>query len=125
MTRSEPERWDAVILPCRGLFDLQLRELWRYRDLVALLLRRNLVVNYRQTVFGPIWYLLQPLVTTAVYTTVFGLVVRVPTDGIVPSLFYLSGVVLWSSFSSNVVGTADVFVTNIGIFGKVYFPRLA
>lgn len=125
MTFTEPETWDTVIVPRRGMFDLRLGELWRYRDLVALLLRRNLLVNYRQTILGPIWYIVQPVAATVVYTIVFGMIVRAPTDHISPALFYLSGVVVWTSFATNVVGTSDVFSANIGVFGKVYFPRLA
>lgn len=125
MTYSAPERWDTVVVPRRGLFDLQLGELWRYRDLIVLLLRRNLVVNYRQTILGPIWHVAQPLAATLVYTIVFGLIVRVPTDNISPSLFYLSGILVWNSFSANVTGMSDVFFVNMSIFGKVYFPRLA
>lgn len=125
MTDSASGSWDAVIVPRRGLFDLRLGELWRYRDLIALMLRRNLVVAYRQTILGPLWYVIQPLIATVIYTVVFGLIVRVPTDNISPTLFYLSGVVVWSSFSSNVVGTADIFFANMGVFGKVYFPRMS
>lgn len=125
MTDSDSASWDAVIVPRRGLFDLRLGELWRYRDLIALMLRRNLVVAYRQTILGPIWYVVQPLIATVIYTVVFGLIVRVPTDNISLTLFYLSGVVVWSSFSSNVVGTADIFFANMGVFGKVYFPRMS
>ena len=125
MASLEPERWDTVIVPRRGIFDLRLGELWRYRDLVALLLRRNLVVNYRQTLLGPVWYIVQPVTATIVYTVVFGMIARVPTDNISPVLFYLSGVVVWTSFASNVVGTSDIFATNMAVFGKVYFPRLA
>src|SRR5689334_2172406 len=124
MTDSDSASWDAVIVPRRGLFDLRLGELWRYRDLIALMLRRNLVVAYRQTILGPIWYVVQPLIATVIYTVVFGLIVRVPTDNISLTLFYLSGVVVWSSFSSNVIGTADIFFANMGVFGKVYFPRM-
>lgn len=122
---SESGSWDAVILPRRGLFDLRLGELWQYRDLIALMLRRNLVVTYRQTILGPFWYVVQPLIATVIYMVVFGLIVRVPTDKIAPALFFLSGVVVWSSFSSNVVGTADIFFANMGVFGKVYFPRMS
>lgn len=125
MTDSASGSWDEVIVPRRGLFDLRLGELWRYRDLIALMLRRNLVVAYRQTVLGPIWYVVHPLIATVIYTVVFGLIVRVPTDNISPTLFYLSGVVVWSSFSSNVVGTSDIFFANMGVFGKVYFPRMS
>jgi lipopolysaccharide transport system permease protein len=116
--------WDVVITPHRGLFDLRLRELWVYRDLIGLFVRRNFVVNYRQTILGPLWYVLQPLATTAIFFVVFGMIARVPTDQIAPGLFYMSGILMWSNFSSNVIATGDVFGTNMGVFGKVYFPRL-
>jgi lipopolysaccharide transport system permease protein len=115
--------WEVTITPKQNPFDFGFREVWRSRDLIALFVRRNFIVNYRQTVLGPIWYVLQPLLTTAVFTVVFGLV-KMPTDGIPPALFYLSGVVLWSNFSVNLMSTSDIFVANMGLFGKVYFPRL-
>jgi lipopolysaccharide transport system permease protein len=124
MPFPDVEAWDVVIVPRRGLLDLRLGELWHYRDLIALLVRRNLVVNYRQTVLGPLWYIVQPLATTAVFTIIFGWIAKMPTDRVSPILFYLSGVVMWSNFSANVVGISDVFGTNMSVFGKVYFPRL-
>jgi lipopolysaccharide transport system permease protein len=121
---SDDDAWDVLIVSKRSLFDLRLGELWRYRDLISLFVRRNFVVTYRQTILGPIWYIVQPLTTTAVFTLIFGVIARMPTDGISSSLFYLSGIVMWSNFSSNLVATSDVFVTNMAVFGKVYFPRL-
>jgi homopolymeric O-antigen transport system permease protein len=121
---QEPD-WDVVISSRAGVLDLGLRDLWRYRDLIRLFVRRNYVVYYRQTVLGPLWYVVQPLTTTAVFTVIFSLVARLPTDQISPALFYLSGIVMWSNFSANLMTTSDVFVANMGIFSKVYFPRLA
>src|ERR1700757_2512155 len=89
--------------------DLGLSEIWQYRDLIRLFVRRNFVVNFRQTLFGPIWYLVQPLTTTAVFTVVFGMIAKIPTDQIPATLFYMSGIILWSSFSTNVTTTSDVF----------------
>jgi lipopolysaccharide transport system permease protein len=123
--RGQESDWDVVISAKAGVLDLGLRELWRYRDLIRLFVRRNYVAYYRQTVLGPLWYVVQPLTTTAVFTVIFSLIARLPTDQISPTLFYLSGVVMWSNFSTNLMTTSDVFVANMGIFNKVYFPRLA
>ncbi|MBW7961126.1 ABC transporter permease [Bradyrhizobium sp. BR 10261] len=116
--------WDVTIAPRQGLLDLGLEDLWRFRDLVRLLAYRNYMVNYRQTVLGPLWYVVQPLMTTAIFTMVFKFIGALPTDGIPAVLFYLSGIVVWSNFATNLMSTSDVFVANIGLFGKVYFPRL-
>ena len=124
MTDTDRSKWDVTIVPKQNLFDLGLDEVWRFRDLIGLFVHRNFIVNYRQTILGPLWYVVQPLMTTAVFTIVFGLIGRMPTDGIPPILFYLSGIVVWSNYASNVMSTADVFVANMGLFGKVYFPRL-
>jgi lipopolysaccharide transport system permease protein len=115
--------WDVVVTP-HHILNTGARELWRYRDLIALLARRNFVVNYRQTVLGPLWHILQPLTTTAAFTIVFSRIAHMPTDEITPFLFYMSGLVIWSNFSLNVSTTADVFIANAAIFSKVYFPRL-
>jgi lipopolysaccharide transport system permease protein len=124
-SRGEDADWDVVITSKWNMFDLGLGNLWRYRDLIMLFVRRNYVVFYRQTVLGPLWYVVQPLTTTAVFTVIFSLIARIPTDQISPTLFYLSGVIMWSNFSANLMTTSDVFTTNMGIFSKVYFPRLA
>src|SRR5262249_52778944 len=124
-SRDRDSGWDVVITSRWNAFDLGVRDLWRYRDLIMLFVRRNYVVYYRQTVLGPMWYVVQPLTTTAVFTVIFSLIAQISTDQISPTLFYLSGVVMWSNFSANLMTTSDVFTANMGIFGKVYFPRLA
>lgn len=124
MTDADNSAWDITITPYQGLLDFGLQHVWKFRDLIGLFVHRNYTVNYRQTILGPLWYVVQPLMTTAVFTVVFGLIGAMPTDGVPPVLFYLSGVVVWSNFSSNVNSTSDVFVANMGLFGKVYFPRL-
>jgi lipopolysaccharide transport system permease protein len=124
MTDTDNSTWDVTITPGHGFSDLGLEDVWRFRDLIGLFVHRNYMVNYRQTILGPLWYVVQPLMTTAVFTVVFGLIGAMPTDGVPPVLFYLSGIVVWSNFSSNLVMTSDVFVANMGLFGKVYFPRL-
>jgi len=124
MADADDSNWDITITSSQRLLDLGLEEVWRFRDLIKLLAHRNYMVNYRQTVLGPLWYVISPLMTTAVFTVVFGVIGAMPTDGVPPVLFYISGVVLWSNFSSNLTSTSDVFVANMGLFGKVYFPRL-
>lgn len=114
--------WDIEITPRRECLDLA--GLWRYRDLIALLVKRDFVAFYKQTVLGPLWYLLQPIFTTLVFTVIFGRIANIPTDGIPGPLFYMAGVVLWSYFASCMTKTSDTFAANANVFGKVYFPRL-
>ncbi|MEW6404499.1 MAG: ABC transporter permease [Chloroflexota bacterium] len=117
--------WDIIIRPQRAWWDLRLGELWRYRDLVRLFVWRDFVAYYKQTILGPLWYLIQPILTTVVFTIIFGNVARLPTDGLPPFLFYLAGNTVWGYFASCVQNTANTFTGNAAIFGKVYFPRLA
>ena len=122
---AEPETWDLVIQPQRNLLDLRLGELWRYRDLVMLFVRRDFVSVYKQTILGPLWYLIQPLLTTITFTVIFGGIANLPTDGLPQFLFYMSGTVVWSYFADCLTKTSNTFVSNANLFGKVYFPRLA
>jgi lipopolysaccharide transport system permease protein len=117
-------RWDKIIRPRKGWLDVQLYELWRYRDLIYLFVRRDFVAIYKQTIIGPLWYVLQPLLTTGVFTIIFGKIAKLPTDGLPPFLFYLSGVITWKYFADCLNNTSNTFVGNAHIFGKVYFPRL-
>jgi len=114
-----------IIRPKTGWFDLHLSDLWRYRDLVMLFVRRDLVATYKQTVFGPLWFILQPLLTTLTFTLIFGNVAKLSTDGLPKILFYLSGVTAWNYFSECLMKTSETFSANANMFGKVYFPRLA
>ncbi len=125
VSNLEPEHWDMIIGPQRSLFDLRLGELWRYRDLVMLFVRRDFVAFYKQTILGPLWYLIQPLLTTITFTIIFGNFANLPTDGLPDFLFYMSGTVIWTYFASCLTKTSETFVSNANIFGKVYFPRLA
>ena len=122
---SQNETWDMVIQPQRSLLDLRLGELWRYKDLVMLFVRRDFVSVYKQTILGPLWYLIQPLLTTITFTVIFGNIASLPTDGLPQFLFYMSGTVVWSYFASCLTKTSEPFVQNANLFGKVYFPRLA
>lgn len=116
--------WTEVISPKKGIFDINLKELWRYRDLIMLFVRRDFVSTYKQTILGPIWFFIQPLFTTIIFIVIFTRIAKLSTDGVPPVLFYLSGVTLWNYFSDCFSKTSNVFVANAGIFGKVYFPRL-
>ncbi|RWX48920.1 lipopolysaccharide transport system permease protein [Candidatus Electrothrix communis] len=113
-----------VIKPKTGWFDIHLGEIWRYRDLIGMFVKRDFVTMYKQTILGPFWFIIQPLFTTLVFTIIFGKVAKIPTDDIPPFLFYLSGNVAWGYFATCLGKTSDTFNTNAAIFGKVYFPRL-
>ena len=118
------KRWSLTIRPVSGWFDVNLRDIWRYRDLIFLFVRRDFISIYKQTVLGPAWYVVQPIMTVAVLIVVFNKIARISTDGLPPLLFYLSGIVTWKYFSDCLLKTANTFTGNAGIFGKVYFPRL-
>lgn len=119
------EDWSLVIRPQRTWFDVRLGELWQYRDLIGLFVRRDFVSVYKQTILGPLWYLIQPLLTTLTFTIIFGQIASLPTDGQPQFLFYLSGTVIWSYFATCLKKTSNTFINNANLFGKVYFPRLA
>ena len=129
MTLSESiqpqEQWDLKIRPQRSWWDLRLGELWRYRDLIRLFVWRDFVSLYKQTILGPIWYLIGPIASTLVFTVIFGNIAKLSTDGLPPFLFYMAGNTVWGYFYSCLMGTSNTFTANAGIFGKVYFPRLS
>lgn len=115
---------ELVIRPTRGWFHLDLLELWRYRDLFWLLIHRDFVSKYKQTVLGPTWFIFQPILTTVVFTVVFSGIAKIPTDGLPPLLFYLAGISGWSYFAQTFQSTSGTLIANSALFGKVYFPRL-
>jgi lipopolysaccharide transport system permease protein len=119
------EGWTATISPHRGWFDWRLKQLWRYRDLIFLFVWRDFVSVYKQTILGPAWHIIQPLLTTITFTVVFGKVAKLSTNGVSPFLFYLVGTVFWSYFANNLTKTSGTFVSNANLLGKVYFHRLA
>lgn len=122
---NEPQTtWTEIIEARHSLFDLKLKEVWKYRDLVYMFVKRDFISGFKQTVLGPVWFFINPVFTTITYLIIFGKVARLSTDGAPPILFYLSGVTLWNYFSSCLLNTSSTFVGNAGIFGKVYFPRL-
>lgn len=122
---ESPGYWSMVLRPKRSLFEVNLKELWQYRDLIGLFVRRDFVAKYKQTILGPIWFVIQPLLTTLMFVVVFGNIAGIPTDGIPQVLFYMTGIVGWNYFSTCLNDTSQTFIKNASIFGKVYFPRLA
>lgn len=121
---KEVEDWDLIIEPQNSVFDLKLREVWRYRDLLILFVRRDIVSFYKQTILGPIWFFIQPIFTTLVYVFIFGNLAGLSTDGLPQPLFYLAGITSWNYFADCLNKTSTVFRDNSAIFGKVYFPRI-
>lgn len=121
---SPDDSWIMIIKPKGNAFSLNLKEIWQYRDLLEMYIKRDIVTFYKQTILGPIWFFVQPIFTTIVFMFVFGGLAGIPTDGIPQSLFYLSGITLWNYFADSVTRTSDTFFLNQAIFGKVYFPRL-
>jgi len=118
------ENWSLIITPKRKMFDLNIRELIHYRDLIFLFVKRDFVTQYKQTILGPLWFIIGPIVSTVMYTFVFGRLAKIGTDGIPYTLFYYSGTMLWTFFSGCFLDSSNIFVHNAGLFGKVYFPRL-
>jgi lipopolysaccharide transport system permease protein len=121
---AEQEKWDIVIKPKDNLFSVDFKELWAYRDLCSLFVKRNIITQYKQTILGPAWFVIQPALTVIMYMVVFGGIAGIPTDGVPRPLFYLAGTAMWNYFASCLTKTSNTFVANAGIFGKVYFPRL-
>ena len=121
---NDSGNWTKIIRPKKALLDLGLKSLWRYRDLWYMYIRRDIVTFYKQTILGPLWFLIQPILTTVMYMFVFGGLAKISTDGAPQPLFYLSGIMLWNYFSDSFNASSNVFVSNASVFGKVYFPRL-
>jgi lipopolysaccharide transport system permease protein len=115
---------EEIIIPKKNLFDINLKEIWQYKDLLFLFVRRDFVATYKQTVLGPLWFIIQPIFTTLMFTLIFGKLASIPTDGLPPILFYMCGITCWNYFSESLSKTSNTFTSNANIFGKVYFPRL-
>lgn len=122
--QTDANGWDLVIEPPKGWFDLHFQDLWRYRDLMGLFVRRDFVASYKQTILGPLWHIIQPLLTTLMFTVVFGRIAGLPTDKVPQFIFYMAGTTVWSYFANCLTRTSNTFIANAGIFGKVYFPRM-
>lgn len=118
------EEWTEIILPKGKFFDLGLKDVWRYRDLMLLFVKRDMAAQYRQTILGPLWHVIQPVFTTVMLLVVFNKIANISTDGLPPILFYMSGITIWNYFATCLTATSSTFTSNSGIFGKVYFPRL-
>jgi lipopolysaccharide transport system permease protein len=116
--------YDLIIRPKRHAFDINFKEIWDYRDLLSMFVKRDVVTVYKQTVLGPIWFIVQPILTTVIYMLVFGSIAKISTDGQPMALFYLSGIIIWNYFAECFNATSTTFTANAAIFGKVYFPRL-
>jgi lipopolysaccharide transport system permease protein len=119
-----PDCWDLIIRPQGRWWDLQLADVWRYRDLLWMFIRRDFVAVYKQTILGPVWFFIQPLLTTIMFTVIFSGVAKISTGGLPPMLFYLAGTTPWNYFATCLTKTSGTFVNNAHLFGKVYFPRL-
>lgn len=121
---NDNENWDLVLKPKTKWLDLRIRELIKYRDLVLLFIKRDFTTAYKQTILGPLWYIVQPLVSTVMYTFIFGNLAEIGTDGVPYLLFYFAGTMLWTYFTGTLNSASSVFTSNSGLFGKIYFPRL-
>ena len=121
---KQDQQWTTVIRPKEKLLSVDFKEIWQYRDLLTLFVKRNIITQYKQTVLGPLWYVIQPMMTTIMYMVVFGGIAKISTDGLPQPLFYLAGICFWQYFADCLNKTSNTFVANAGIFGKVYFPRL-
>ena len=121
---TESQEWTTVIQPKDKLWSVDFKELWGYRDLYTLFIKRNIITQYKQTILGTMWFVIQPILTVLMYMVVFGGIAGIATDGIPQPLFYLAGTCMWQYFSDCLSKTSNTFVTNSGLFGKVYFPRL-
>ncbi len=121
---KQSQDWDLVITDSTSIFDVNFQDIWRYRDLLLMFVKRDFVSFYKQTILGPLWFFIQPIFTTLVFTFVFGNLAKISTDGLPQQLFYLTGITAWNYFSDCLTKTSTVFKDNANIFGKVYFPRL-
>jgi len=121
---ADVEKWTTVIKPKSDLLDIDFKELFRYKDLCRMFVHRNIITQYKQTILGPLWFFINPILTMVMYMVVFGGIANISTDGLPQPLFYLAGICLWNYFSTCINQTSTTFVTNQHIFGKVYFPRL-
>lgn len=118
------ENHNQIITPKRHLLDINLKEIWDYKDLLFLFVKRDFVSIYKQTILGPLWFFIEPIFTTLIFTVIFGQLASIPTDGIPPALFYMCGITCWNYFSHCLTKTSNTFIENAGMFGKVYFPRI-
>ena len=121
---NNERKWTEILSPRTRLFDLKFKEIWQYKDLLILFVKRDFKAQYRQTILGPLWHIIQPVFTTLIFLVIFNNLAKIPTDGIPALLFYMSSLTIWNYFATCLTSTSNTFVANAGIFGKVYFPRL-
>lgn len=121
---NQNEEWSTVIKPKSSLLSIDFREIWQYRDLYRMFVKRDIVTWYKQTILGPLWFFIQPIMTTVMFMVVFGGIAKISTDGLPQPLFYLAGICLWQYFAESLNQTSKTFIDNANVFGKVYFPRL-
>jgi lipopolysaccharide transport system permease protein len=121
---DKEEHWDLIVNPHNKWYDLRLGEIFRYKDLLLLFVRRDFVSLYKQTILGPLWFFIQPIITSLTFTVIFGNLAQISTDGLPSILFYMCGITLWNYFSDTLTKTSDTFSANASVFGKVYFPRM-
>ena len=124
MKNTNLEYWDTIITSKRGWFEFNLSKIWQYRDLLKIFIHRNIVTQYKQTILGPFWIIIPPILTTFIFTVIFGNIANISTDGVPKPLFYMSGIVTWNYFSTALTSTSNSLAGNAGIYGKVYFPRI-
>ena len=124
MKNTNLEYWDTIITSKRGWFEFNLSKIWQYRDLLKIYIHRNIVTQYKQTILGPFWIIIPPILTTFIFTVIFGNIANISTDGVPKPLFYMSGIVTWNYFSTALTSTSNSLAGNAGIYGKVYFPRI-
>jgi len=121
---KQVDNWDLIITPNRGYFEFHFNEIWNFRDLLLIFIRRDIITQYKQTILGPLWIVIPPILTTLVFTIFFGNIAGIPTDGIPSVLFYMAGIINWNFFSTALTSTSNTLAGNVGIFGKAYFPRI-
>lgn len=122
--KQKEEHWDLTIKPQTYWYDLRIKEIFKYKDLLFLFVKRDFISIYKQTILGPLWFLIQPIITAITFTVIFGNLAKISTDGLPQILFYMCGITLWNYFADTLTKTADTFSSNVNIFGKVYFPRM-
>ena len=124
MKIKQVDNWDLIITPKRGYFEFHFNEIWNFRDLLLIFIRRDIITQYKQTILGPLWIVIPPILTTLVFTLFFGNIAGISTDGIPNVLFYMAGIINWNFFSTALTATSNTLAGNVGIFGKAYFPRI-
>jgi lipopolysaccharide transport system permease protein len=122
--KTQEQNWDVILTSNKSFFDLQIKQIWVYRDLLMLFVKRDIIAAYKQTIFGPLWFFIQPIFTTVIFTFIFGTLAKLPTGGVPQPLFYLAGITAWNYFADCLIKTSTTFRDNAGVFGKVYFPRV-